>query len=65
MIPAEDPEQFLPVHGYLLVERGIHILENINTAELAADQVYEFMFVLAAPKLKGAVQTPVHPIAIR
>ena len=32
---------------------------------LAADRVYEFFFVLAAPRLEGAVQVPVHPIAIR
>lgn len=65
VIPAEDPAEFLPVHGFLLAQRGIHILENINTAELAADSAYEFFFVLAAPRLAGAVQAPVHPIAIR
>lgn len=64
-IPAEDPEQFLPVHGTLLTERGVYILENIRTDELAADSAYEFFFMLAAPRFAGAVQSVVHPVAIR
>ncbi|MHC5560895.1 cyclase family protein [Kocuria sp. U4B] len=64
VIPAPDPEAFLPVHGYLIRERGVHIIENVWTRDLAADKVYEFMFVMAAPKLVGAVQSPIHPIAI-
>lgn len=64
-MPAEDTRAFLPVHGTLLVKRGVHILENIRTAELAADKAYEFFFVLAAPRFKGAVQSVVHPVAIR
>jgi len=64
-MPAENTHDFLPVHGTLLVKHGVHILENIRTAELAADRVYEFFFVLAAPRFKGAVQSVVHPVAIR
>lgn len=63
--PAEHDGDFLPVHGYLLADQGIHVLENIATAELAADRAYTFFFVLAAPRLVGAVQAPVHPVAIR
>jgi kynurenine formamidase len=64
-VPAEDPEEFLPVHGKLLVELGVYILENVRTDELAADEAFEFFFMLAAPRFKGAVQTVVHPVAIR
>jgi len=63
--PAENPDEFLPVHGYLLAEAGVHILENIVTSELADDRAYTFFFVLASPRLVGAVQMPVHPVAIR
>ena len=65
--PTDDklPDHFLPVHGLLLVKRGVHILENIKTDELAADKAYEFFFMLAAPRLVGALQSPVHPVAIR
>lgn len=64
-MPAERRDDFLPVHGTLLVKNGVHILENIRTAELAADRAYEFFFVLAAPRFAGAVQSIVHPVAIR
>jgi kynurenine formamidase len=64
-LPAENPEQFLPVHGKLLVERGVHILENVRSDELATDKAYEFFFMLAAPRFQGAVQSVAHPVAIR
>lgn len=65
VIPAPDPSAFLPVHGYLLTEAGVHILENVWTRDLASDRIYEFFFIVAAPKLVGALQAPVHPVAIR
>jgi kynurenine formamidase len=54
-----------PVHGLLLANYGTYILENIVTAELAADQAYEFMFVLGQPRFAGSVQAIINPIAIR
>jgi hypothetical protein len=44
---------------------GTYILENMNTAQLAADKAYEFMFVLGQPRFKGAVQSMINPVAIR
>ena len=54
-----------PVHTLLLVERGVHLLENIKTDELAADKAYEFLFVLGPPRIKGAPQGMINPVAIR
>lgn len=54
-----------PVHGLLLANYGVYILENIVTKELANDMAYEFMFVLGQPRLKGTVQAIINPIAIR
>jgi kynurenine formamidase len=65
VIPFENPQRMFAVHQTLLAKEGVYILENMNTAELAADSVQEFMFVLGQPKFKGAVQTVVNPIAIR
>ena len=65
VLPNPDPALVFPVHGLLLAEHGIHILENIQTTELIADGVSEFMFVLGIPKFEGAVQMVVNPIAIR
>jgi len=53
------------VHQILLPMGGTFILENINTAELAKDKAYEFMFVLGQNKYQGAVQSMINPVAIR
>jgi kynurenine formamidase len=54
----------LPVHTHLLVESGIHIIENMNLDELAALQAYEFLFVCLPLKFVGGTGSPVRPIAI-
>ena len=64
VLPGETDELY-PVHQHLLTKHGIYILENMNTAELAADGVAEFMFVLGQPKFVGAVQVVINPVAIR
>jgi len=53
------------VHQILLPMSGTYILENINTAELAKDKAYEFMFILGHNKYQGAVQSMINPVAIR
>ncbi len=64
-LPSEAEDSIFIVHTTLLAKRGVHILENIQTAELAADEAYEFMFVLGVPRFEGAVQMVINPIAIR
>ncbi len=64
-IPAEDPNQAFPVHPELLAKNGVYILENMDTRELAADGVSEFLFVLGQPRFVGAVQAVINPVAIR
>lgn len=64
VIPFEDADRPLIVHQTLLVKHGVYILESLNTTELAADKVNEFMFVLGVPKLAGSVQGIIHPVAI-
>ena len=65
VLPSEDPKDVFPVHGLFLVKYGVYILENMVTHELAADGVSEFMFSLGVPKMKGAVQAIINPLAIR
>jgi kynurenine formamidase len=64
VIPFESKNVF-EVHQILLPMSGTYILENMNTAPLAADKAYEFLFVLGVPKITGAVQGIVNPVAIR
>lgn len=52
-------------HVALLYESGTYILEALDTRALAADETYEFMFVLGQPRYVGAVQAIVNPIAIK
>jgi kynurenine formamidase len=64
-IPFEPGVGIFEVHQILIPRNGIYILENINTAELARDRAYEFMFVLGASKITGGVQAIINPTAIR
>ncbi|EHR71138.1 putative metal-dependent hydrolase [Burkholderiales bacterium JOSHI_001] len=64
-IPFEQGAGVFEVHQILLPMNGTYILENINTAELAKDKAYEFMFVLGQNKYQGSVQSMINPVAIR
>jgi kynurenine formamidase len=64
VIPFESSNLF-EVHQILLPMNGTYILENVNTAELAKDKAYEFLFVLGQNKYEGAVQSMINPVAIR
>lgn len=65
VLPPAKPEELFWAHIVLLAQNGIYILENMNTAELAKDKAYEFMFVLGQAKMTGAVQMIINPVAIR
>jgi kynurenine formamidase len=58
------PAGSMPVHVHLLVESGIHIIEALNLEELARGRVYEFVFVAAPLKFRGATGSPIRPIAL-
>jgi kynurenine formamidase len=62
--PSKDPKNFAPLHTYLLAEQGVSIIEVLWLEELAKDQVYEFLFIASAPKMRGATGSPIRPIAI-
>ncbi|MEX2481490.1 MAG: cyclase family protein [Gammaproteobacteria bacterium] len=64
-IPFEDPNIKYKGHQILINYHGIYMLENMDTRELAADEAYEFMFVLGPARMTGAVQMIINPIAIR
>ena len=65
VIPGEDPGIAFPVHQELIGRRGIYNLENLDLSELANDEVYEFAFMFAPVKLKGATGSPGNPIAVK
>jgi kynurenine formamidase len=65
VMPNPDSSLSAPVHQLLLARNGIYLHENLITAELARDNVYEFMYVFAPLRLKGATGSPGNPIAVR
>lgn len=65
VLPFEKGVGIFEVHQILLAKNGTYILENMNTAPLAKDKAWEFMFVLGQNKYKGAVQSMINPVAIR
>lgn len=62
--PSKDSENFVPLHSYLLAERGVSILEAAWLEDLSKDQVYEFLFIASPLKLRGATASPLRPLAI-
>jgi kynurenine formamidase len=62
--PVETEDNWVPVHTYLLAERGVPFLEVVNLEELAKDKVYEFAFIGSSLKLRGASGAPMRPIAL-
>ncbi|MEQ8218639.1 MAG: cyclase family protein [Arenibacter sp.] len=62
--PPEREDNWVPVHTYLLAEKGVMFIEQLFLEELSKEEVYEFAFVAASLKLKGASASPLRPIAI-
>lgn len=65
VMPNPDASLAAPVHQLLLAKNGIYIHENLATEALARDAVYEFVYLFAPLRLKGATGSPGNPIAIR
>jgi kynurenine formamidase len=66
-VPDErDPETgaTLFAHLYLLPQKGVYIIENLNLEELARDRAWEFGFVGIPLKLNGATGSPLRPLAL-
>lgn len=61
---AEGSETWVPVHTYLLAQAGVPIIEVVNLEELTRDRVYEFAFIAASLKFRGASAAPFRPIAL-
>ena len=61
---TEKGSHALPVHGYLLVQEGINIMEMVKLEELADDEVYRFLFIASPLKLVGSTGSPLRPLAL-
>ena len=61
--PETEGNDWIPVHTYLLAEKGVPIMEVVDLEAIARDHVYEFAFVGASLKLRGASGAPMRPLA--
>jgi hypothetical protein len=57
------PDMTVPVHKYLLRDRGIAIIQVGNLDELAAGRVYEFAFIAASLRPRTAEALEFRPLA--
>lgn len=62
--PPEREDNWVPVHTYLLAEKGMMFIEQMFLEDLAKDKVYEFAFIASSLKLRGASAAPMRPIAL-
>jgi len=65
MLPQPPTNDFMPVHHYLLIEQGVYIGEFHYLEDLAAEKVYEFLYIVASNKIKGVTGgSALKPIAV-
>jgi kynurenine formamidase len=65
VVPPENKDRPFEVHQVLLTRHGVYNLENLDLEEMARDKVYEFAFIYAPLRLKGASGSPGNPIAVK
>jgi kynurenine formamidase len=63
-VPAEDPDRPFEVPQTLNVRHGVFVVENLDTAALAADGVRDFALVLTHPRIRGATGGWTSPLAL-
>lgn len=64
--PPSGSASFIPVHNYLLIEQGVHILEFHYLEDLARDGVYEFCYACSTNNIVGTTAGfTLRPMAIR
>jgi kynurenine formamidase len=63
-VPAEDPDRPFEVPQILNVHHGVFVVENLDTAALAADGVRELALILTHARLRGATGAWTSPIAL-
>lgn len=62
--PSEQEDNWLPGHCHFLAEAGVPMMELLDLEGLARDGVYEFCFIGAPVRLRGATGSPLRPLAM-
>ncbi len=65
--PITNPDDYLPVHNFLLVAFGMQLIDNCDLdalAKAAAERKrWEFMFTASPLRIKNGTGSPINPIA--
>jgi kynurenine formamidase len=64
VVPHEEADSFIPVHGYMFATAGAQIIEILDLERLSEEGVYEFALIALPLKLRGATGSPIRPIAV-
>ena len=56
------PDMTVPVHNYLINQRAVAIVQVDNLEELAREKVYEFAFIAASLRPRGAAGVQFRPL---
>ncbi|MPY55711.1 cyclase family protein [Streptomyces spongiae] len=62
VMPSVDPDNWHPVHTYLLGECGIPIMENAYLEDISEAGLWEFVMFGAGLRLRGATAAPMRPL---
>jgi kynurenine formamidase len=60
----QPPGESRTLHYSVIRDLGGYLMEFLHLEELAADKVYEFMFVAAPLRLINGIGSPINPLAI-
>ena len=63
-VPAPKGDGVFYGHVMALQEKGIYLLETMNTGPVLREGVNEFMFVLGQARIRGTVQMIINPVAM-
>ena len=58
------PTPGVSVHAIMLVDEGIHIMENLNLEAIAPLRRSRVLFVALPLRLSGSTGSPIRPIAV-
>jgi kynurenine formamidase len=61
-LPFDDPA--VTTHGAMLVEKGVHLIENLYLEDVARDGVHEGLFIALPLKITGATGSWIRPVLV-
>ncbi len=68
VLPGNAHRWPMPVHQCMLTGMGVHLLDNLELGRLgaacAAEERWEFLFVVAPLRIRGGTGSPLNPVAI-